>query len=251
MDIITQPPPHQLSNQPSNRILASLRPEIFEMLRPHLTNVEFKHGSVLAEPGEPISKIYFPHSGIISLVVPLSVGDMVETAMIGRDGVFQASSALDGNVALNRAVVQIAGAGSVAPIQRVADLADRFREFRALLVKHEQVLFAQAQQSSACNVSHVVEARLCRWLLRTRDLVGDNDLTITQEFLAQMLGVRRSSVSITAHTLQKAGLIKYKRGHVRVLDPAGLEESACECYQAVRGHYERLFPSAAAVANTL
>ena len=120
-------------------------------------------------------------------------------------------------------------------------LADE--KFRAVLVRHEQVLLAQAQQSAACNASHAVEARMCRWLLRMRDLVGD-DLPLTQDFIAQMMGVRRPSVSLVAGTLQQAGLIKYRRGHITIVDIERLQDSACECYETVRSHYEAMLRDA-------
>jgi CRP-like cAMP-binding protein len=229
-------------NHSPNRLLASVSKEVFEALQPHLSLVELPQGKVLADTGAPVTTVYFPHSGIISLVVELNIGIMIETAMVGRDGVVNASSALDGKVSLNKAIVQLRGFCSAISVEHLSSVADRIRDFRALLIRHEQVLFAQSQQSGACNASHLVEARLCRWLLRTRDLAGDDDLTMTQEFLAQMLGVQRSSLSIVANTLQKAGLIRYRRGHVRLLDIDALKESACECYEAVRGHYERLLP---------
>jgi CRP-like cAMP-binding protein len=198
------------------------------------------HGDVLAEAGSEVKRVYFPHSGVISLVVELNIGEMIETAMVGRDGVFNAASALDGKVSLNKGIVQLAGESSVIDVDRLKKTALEFDPFRSLLIRHEQVLFAQSQQSAACNASHSVEARMCRWLLRMRDLAGSDDLTLTQEFLAQMLGVRRPSVSIVANTLQKAGLIKYRRGNIRLLDVEGLQEGSCECYGTVKAHYERL-----------
>jgi CRP-like cAMP-binding protein len=126
---------------------------------------------------------------------------------------------------------------------RFAKLANEFEPLRSLMIGHEQVLFAQAQQSAGCNASHKVEERMCKWLLRIRDLTGSDEMDLTQEFLGQMLGVRRNSVSLVARTLQKAGFIKYKRGHIRLLDIAQLEAGACECYETVKGHYERLLRS--------
>ena len=146
---------------------------------------------------------------------------MLETAMVGRDGVLGVTSALDGKISLNKAIVQADGGAFIASADRVGELALKDHAFRSRLIRHERVLFAAAQQSAACNASHLVEARLCRWLLRMRDLVGD-DLNLTQEFLGQMIGVRRSSVSLVAGTLQAAGLIKYNRGHIRILDVEGL-----------------------------
>ena len=165
---------------------------------------------------------------------------MIETAMVGRDGVFNAASALDGKVSLNKGIVQLAGTASVLDVERLRVLADEYKIFRSRLIRHEQVLFAQSQQSAACNASHRVEQRMCRWLLRMRDLADSDDLTLTQEFLAQMLGVRRPSVSIIANTLQRAGLIKYRRGNIRLLDIGGLKEGSCECYATVKGQYDRL-----------
>ena len=223
-----------------NRLLASLPANAFSAISPHLKIVELKFGDVIAEAGSPIRQVYFPYSGVISLVVELDVGAMIETAMVGRDGVLNAAPALDGKVSLNKGIVQSAGSAGTIEVNRFRRLANEFEPFRSLLIRHEQVLFAQSQQSAACNASHSVEARMCRWLLFMRDLAGSDDLILTQEFLAQMLSVRRPSVSIVASPLQKAGLIKYSRGHMRLLDVKGLEKRACECYGTVKAHYKRL-----------
>ena len=208
-----------------NRLLASLPANAFSAISPHLKIVELKFGEVVAEAGSPIRQVYFPYSGVISLVVELDVGAMIETAMVGRDGVLNAAPALDGKVSLNKGIVQSAGSAGTIEVNRFRRLANEFEPFRSLLIRHEQVLFAQSQQSAACNASHSVEARMCRWLLFMRDLAGSDDLILTQEFLAQMLSVRRPSVSIVASPLQKAGLIKYSRGRVRLLDVKGLEKA--------------------------
>ena len=223
-----------------NRLLASLPADAFSAISPHLKIVELKFGEVVAEAGSPIRQVYFPYSGVISLVVELDVGAMIETAMVGRDGVLNAAPALDGKVSLNKGIVQSAGSAGTIEVNRFRRLANEFEPFRSLLIRHEQVLFAQSQQSAACNASHSVEARMCRWLLFMRDLAGSDDLMLTQEFLAQMLSVRRPSVSIVASPLQKAGLIKYSRGRMRLLDVKGLEKRACECYGTVKAHYRRL-----------
>ena len=223
-----------------NRLLASLPANAFSAISPHLKIVELKFGEVVAEAGSPIRQVYFPYSGVISLVVELDVGAMIETAMVGRDGVLNAASALDGKVSLNKGIVQSAGSAGTIEVNRFRRLANEFEPFRSLLMRHEQVLFAQSQQSAACNASHSVEARMCRWLLFMRDLAGSDDLMLTQEFLAQMLSVRRPSVSIVASPLQKAGLIKYSRGRMRLLDIKGLQKRACECYGTVKAHYQRL-----------
>jgi CRP-like cAMP-binding protein len=195
---------------------------------------------VVAEPGEPVAKVYFPVSGVVSLVVEMDVGQMIETAMVGRNGVVNGTSALDGKVSLQKGVVQVAGAAATIAPDVLRKLAHEFDPLHSLLIRHEQVLLAQAQQAAGCNAGHTVEARMCRWLLQMRDLTQSDDLKLTQEFLAQMLGVRRTSVSLVAGTLQRAGLIKYRRGNIRLLDVENLKESACECYETVKGHYERL-----------
>ena len=223
-----------------NRLLASLPSGVYSALTPHLKIVELKFGDVIAEAGSEIRQVYFPYSGVISLVVELDVGSMIETAMVGHDGVLNAAPALDGKVSLNKGIVQMAGSAGTLEVNRFRRLANELEPFRSLLMRHEQVLLAQSQQSAACNASHTVEARMCRWLLHMRDFAGSDDLMLTQEFLAQMLGVRRPSVSIVASPLQKAGLIKYSRGRIRVLDVKGLKKEACECYDTVKAHYDRL-----------
>jgi CRP-like cAMP-binding protein len=227
-------------HQSHNQLLASLPSADFGAIRPHLRFLELTHQSVLVRAGEPLTQVYFPHSGIISLVMRLVEGETVEVAMIGRDSIFGASAALDGGIALNEAVVQLSGTASVLDVAELRKAAEQSLPFRTMLIRHEQALFAQALQSAACNSSHSVEPRLSRWLLRARDLSGDDRLPLTQEFLAQMLGVQRSSVSIVANTLQHAGLIRYRRGHIEITDRTGLIESSCECYGTVKAHYDRL-----------
>jgi CRP-like cAMP-binding protein len=237
--------PH-LSNIPysSNLVLAALPADDINLLLPHLRPVELPQEMVLFEAGDAISRVLFPHGGVVSLVVELASGEMIEAAMIGREGVVGGLSALDSKISISRAIVQIAGSASSVDVDHVRQLGEKSVTFRTTLIKHEQVLLAQSQQSAACNATHTIEARLSRWLLRCRDLIGSEDLALTQEFIAQMLGVRRTSVSIVAHTLQQAGLIKYKRGHIRVLDLEGLRESACECYWTVKSLSDRLIGAA-------
>jgi len=162
---------------------------------------------------ERVNWVYLPHSGAISLIVGLADGQLIEAAMVGRDSLVGGSAALDDGVALNRGIVQVEGAASILDVDTLREGAERSGALRTMLIRHEQAQFAQAQQSAACNVSHSVEARLSRWLLRTRDVTGSDTLGLTQEFLAQMLGVRRTSVSLVAGTLQKAGLHQLQSGH--------------------------------------
>jgi len=229
--------------QSENRVLNALPQNIFAAIETHLKSIDLEFGDVVAETDHPISDVYFPYSGVVSLVVEMEVGDMIETAMVGRDGVVNGTSALDGKVSLQKGIVQVAGRAGAIKSEALRSLGNEFEPLRSLLIRHEQVLFSQAQQSAACNASHTVEARMCRWLLRIRDLTGSDEMELTKEFLAQMLGVQRSSVSVTAGILQRAGFLKYNRGHIRLLDISQLEQGACECYGAVKAHYERLLVS--------
>lgn len=160
--------------------------------------------------------------------------------MIGRESLVGASAGLNGQISVYKAIVQIAGAGSAVDADRFRDVADASADLRTTLFKHEQLFLVQAQQSAACNATHTVEARLARWLLRCRDLQGSDDLQLTQEFISQMMGVRRTSVSVVANTFQQAGFLRYSRGHIRILNLEGLRESACECYRTVKSQADRL-----------
>jgi CRP-like cAMP-binding protein len=195
---------------------------------------------VLAAAGEALENAYFPHSGIISLVVRLIHGDTTEVAMIGRDSVFGASAALVGPLALTTAIVQSPGMCSALPIKWLKTAADQSRTFGTTLVRHEQAIFVQAQQSAGCMASHPAMARLARWLLRARDATGSDDLFFTQEFLGQMLGVQRNAVSYVATTLKEKGLIKFSRAQIRIVDVAELRATACECYETVKNELEQL-----------
>ena len=195
---------------------------------------------MLFEAGDPVNRVYFPHSGIISLVVPMANGEMIEAAMIGRDSVVGGSSALGNRRAMNKGIVQTPGAASILDAEQLRKATDGSLSFRTMLIRHEQALFFQAQQSAACNASHPLEARLARWLLRSHELTAGDTMQLTQEYLGQMLGVRRTSVSLVAHTLQQAGLIAYRRGRINVTNLQGLQEAACECYGTVKSHYDQL-----------
>jgi CRP-like cAMP-binding protein len=227
-------------NHTSNHFLASLDAADLALIQPHLRMVELPQETVLFEAGDTIQTVYFLHKGVTSIVVDLSSGETIEAGMIGLDGVVGGASALDGAVSLNRAVVQIAGAASALNAKQFSHAVEQSRALRAMLNRHEHFLFAQAQQSAACNVSHALEARLARWLLRCRDLLHSEDLALTQEFLADMLGVTRTSVTLVANTLQQAGLIRYRRGHIRIVNVDRLKVCACECYAKLRAHSARL-----------
>jgi len=221
-------------------LLGSLAAADLDALRPHLRPVSLAHKRILYDTGDTIQHVYFPVTSVVSLVLDLSTGELVEAAMVGRDGVVAAGSALDGKISLNRAIVQLAGDAFECNADALSDAAYKSRSLMAALIRHEQTVFAQAQQSVACMAAHDTQARLCRWLLRARDLAGSDTLPFTQEFLSEMLGVRRTSVSPVAHTLQQAGMIKYTRGRIEIVNVEALKETACECYETIRLNYEKL-----------
>jgi CRP-like cAMP-binding protein len=224
----------------SNHLLQALPLPEFEALRPHLQFGELVKEAVLVEAGAPLTHVYLPQSGVISMRIGLSEGQTVEVAMVGRDSVFGASAGFAGGISLTDAVVLLPGTASILEVAHFRAVVDRSATFRTLLARHEQALFAQAQQSAACNASHSVEARLSRWLLHARDLTSSESLPLTQEILAQMIGVQRNAVSIVAHEMQKAGILRYSRGHIEIANVGGLRETSCECYQAVKAQHHRL-----------
>jgi CRP-like cAMP-binding protein len=223
-----------------NLLLSFLSASDLKLLEPHLKPIDLIQHKILFDTGSVVSGIFFPYDAIISLVATLSTGDTIEAAMVGRDGVIGAAAALDGKISLSRAIVQISGRGVRCDVDALKRAAMESPTLRSLLIRHEQVVYAQAQQTAACNVMHTIEERLARWLLRARDLSQSDTLPFTQEFLAEMLGARRTSVTVVARTLQQTGVLKYARGRIQIIDPEGLRECACECYSTVRGCYDTL-----------
>jgi CRP-like cAMP-binding protein len=192
----------------SNVILSALTPGDAAALRPHLTPTHLDHKKILFDPGDIIKDVYFPTTAVISLVTTLASGEMTESAMVGNDGAVGIASALDGKIAVCRAIVQLGGDAIICNSNAFKGAVLQSEALIPIVMRHEQTLFAQAQQSTSCMANDTIEARLCRWLLRARDLSGSNDLPFTQEFLAEMLGVQRTSVTTVALTLQGAGVIK-------------------------------------------
>jgi CRP-like cAMP-binding protein len=224
----------------NNQLLARLHPSVLLAIRPDLRVVELRHGEVLADTHQRVQRVIFPHAGILSFVVELKNGQAIETGMVGRDGEFGGAQAMDDKVSLNRVVVQVPGRASVIDVDRLRRAADSLPSLRTLLVKYELFFLAQVQQTAACNAVHDVHTRACKWLLRMHQLAGD-DLPLTQEFLAQMMGVRRTSITGAAVALQKAGLISYFRGHIHIDDIQRVQSQACECHAAMEAHFERIF----------
>jgi len=223
-----------------NQLLLSLSDAELETLRPHLGFTELVKETVLIGAGTPQSHVYLPHSGVISMMVNLSGGQSVQVAMIGRESIFGAAAALGGRISLTDAVVVLPGTASVLEVAQLRAVADRSIAFRTTLIRHEQALLVQAQQSAACNAAHSVEARLSRWLLRIHDIHDDETLPLTQEFLARMIGVQRNAVSLVVHALQQSGIIRYSRGHIHITNMDGLRKASCECYDVAKAQYDRL-----------
>jgi CRP-like cAMP-binding protein len=220
--------------------LSSLSADDFELIRPHLRLADLDPEMVLLEIDETLKRAYFPHKGVISLVVKLARGEHVQVAMIGRDSIFGALSALGDAVALNTAVVLVPGVASTIDLDQLRNAADQSAPLRTALVRHGLAVYAQTQQTAGCNASHTVESRLARCLLQTRDLSGSNKVVLTQEAMAQMIGARRNSVSLVANTLQQADFIHYSRGHIEITNVDGLIKTSCECYATVKAQYTRL-----------
>lgn len=195
---------------------------------------------MLYEVGNSINAVYFPISAVVSLVVTLASGEMTEFAMVSKDGAVGIASALDGKLAMSRAIIQFGGDVMVCDPAAFRSTALQSEKLISIIMRHEQALFAQAQQSTACMANHEVEARLCRWLLRARDLSGSDHLPFTQEFLAEMLGVRRTSVTTVARTLQEAGMVKYTRGKIQIIDIDGLREALASATKPLKGQYAQL-----------
>ena len=223
-----------------NGFLSSLSADDFELIRPHLRGADLVQDSVIVAAGETLKRAYLPHRGIISLVVDMARGEHVQIAMVGRQSIFGAFSALGDAVALNSAVVLVPGPASTIDLDRLRTAADQSSTFRSTMLRHGLAVYAQIQQTAGCNAAHTVESRLARCLLQIHDLSGGCKLVLTQETMAQMIGARRNSVSLVASTLQQAGYIHYSRGHIEITDIEGLSKTACECYASVKAQYQRL-----------
>jgi CRP-like cAMP-binding protein len=232
--------PHPLRE---NRLLERMGADDFARLQPSLKKVAMTRGAVLHRAGEPIEHVYFPLSGMISVLALMRTGDAIETAIIGREGVIGAAVGANGAKSAGQAMVQIAGSALQVQRDNFTELYRASASFRALMNDYQTILLLQAQQSAACHAFHSVDARLCRWLLQSQDTTGSDIVPLTQEFLSHMLGVQRTSVSLAAHTLQKAGLVGYSRGVITILNREGLKDTACECYEVIREHIYKVTPT--------
>jgi CRP-like cAMP-binding protein len=240
------------SGHRDNRLLAAVPTQILALMDRDLKQVSLAQGTVLFEPGDRVETVYFPRTGLISLLVVTKDGGTIETATIGREGAIGLHGALGERRSFTRATVQVGGMFAVIRAARFESIVNGSAPVRDLISRYTEVLWAEAQQIAACNAAHDAASRLCRWLLQSADRIGSDRVPLTQEFLAQMLGVRRTTVTLLAQAMQTKGLIKYSRGNIDIIDRKQLEACACECYEVIR--HEKL-PLAigvnlAAVLNT-
>ena len=224
---------------PRNRLLAALPHDVLSSLRPHLKPVSLPRGRVLCEADEPLERAYFVEVGAVSLVTVFENGTTAEMATVGREGMVGIGILLGGGHALGRYVVPVSGFAHAIETSRLRSALRVSLELRAACETYAQAFVAHLLQNVACNAAHRVEQRCARWLLMCADQTENDTFELTQEYLAEMLGVRRSTVTVVAGTLQQAGLIHYRRGAITILDRRGLEATVCECYRIVRNGYER------------
>ncbi len=225
-----------------NHLLAALPPAEWHRWQPQLEPVELPLGQVLYEPGRTLSHVYFPTTAIVSLLYVMEDGASAEIAVVGREGIVGVSLFMGGGSTPSRAVVQSAGLGYRLAADVMKQEFNRAGPVLHLLLRYTQALITQMAQTAVCNRHHSLDRQLCRWLLLSLDRLQGNQLSMTQELIANMLGVRREGVTEAALKLQKAGLIRYARGRITVLDRPGLEQRTCECYAVVKKEYDRLLP---------
>jgi len=225
-----------------NRLLVAADPVDRSLLKPHLETVTMLPGDILFATGEVINHIYFPQSGVVSQLAAMKDGTFVECGTIGREGAVGLLTGLGSGKALKRAVVQIAGRALRIKKSTFQGILENSKTLQDIRERYSEALLAQALQTVACNTLHSVEERFCRWLLICRDRTGSDVIPLTQEALAEMLGVQRTTVTASARALQAKNLIKYRRGVIECVDIDGLRHTSCECYETMRGIFERLLP---------
>ena len=233
--------PHSHQRNVKNRILAALPPHEYEIVAKNLTHVELNLGETLHRAGDVIKQVYFPDTGFISALTVLSDGSPLEIGLIGAEGAVGVSVILGAKASYSETMCQTGGGAFRIPVAAFKDVVARAPHLRDLLLRYAHVFHVQVAQTAACNAHHDLGQRLSRWLLAAHDRSGVPELSLTQDLIAVMLGVRRSTVSIAASTLQKAGVIRYQHGRITIVDRTGLENAACECYEAVASEYRRLF----------
>lgn len=230
-------------NNPINQILAALPQSQYKRIALHLKPVNLTSGEILLEPGREVIDIYFPQTAMISLVSIMEDGSTTEIGLIGNEGLIGLPAILGGKNTISRSIVQISGTALKVPASIVLEEFDLGERFQQLILLYIQALLTQVSQSAACNRQHKIEQRLARWLLSVQDCVMQKELPLTQEFIANMLGTRRSGVTVAAGILQRANIIRYSRGKITILDQKALEAASCECYRLVQNEFIRLLGS--------
>ena len=225
-----------------NHLLAALPPEDYARLEPHLEMVPMPLGKVVYESGVQMRHVYFPTTSIVSMIYVMEDGSSAEIAIVGHEGIVGVSLFMGGETTPSRAVVQSAGEAYRLPGRILKDEFERGGKLQHLLLRYTQALLTQIAQTAVCNRHHTLDHQFCRWLLLSMDRLPSNKLIMTQELIANMLGVRREGVTEAAGNVQKAGLIEYHRGQITVLDRPGLEARVCECYAVVKKEFDRLLP---------
>jgi CRP-like cAMP-binding protein len=223
-----------------NSLLEALPADDYAHVAPHLAQVDLERGRLLYDPGDPIDVVYFPHDGVISLMTLMESGAAIESTTIGPEGALGLMAAVAPRQSLSRAIVQTPLRAARIGAERLHEAWSRSPRLRDLVDRHTEALYGHAIQSVACNALHSVEARFCRWLLTCHDRISTDTVALTQEFLADMLGVQRTTVTAVARSLQEKGVIRYRRGIVDIVDRAGLQALTCECYGVIRNTYQRL-----------
>jgi CRP-like cAMP-binding protein len=234
--------PLSSANHRMNRLLAALDPDDFAALEPRLRGVNLRQDQVLYEAGDPLRHVYFPHDTVVSLVAVLKDGRSAEMAVYGREGALGLVGAMMARQSFGRYIVQACGTASRIELEHLHKVIDTRPKVRQLVLNFAEAMMARVLQNVACNAVHSVEERCCRWILSMHDRLDQDTVPLTHEFLADMLGVQRSTVSSITRALQAAGLIRQGRGLITVIDRTSLEGASCECYGTVRRSFERLLP---------
>ena len=229
--------------RPINQILAALPKSEYQIIAPHVKPVDLTSGEVISEPNQYITEIYFPQRAMISIVSIMMDGSTTEIGLIGNEGMVGLPAILGGNSTISCSIVQVSGTALQVSADIIQQQFLRGGKLQEILLLYIQASLTQVSQSAACNRQHKIEERLARWLLSVRDCVLQNELHLTQEFIANMLGTRRSGVTVAAGILQRAGIIRYSRGKITILDRQALEDTSCECYRTIQREFIRLLGS--------
>lgn len=230
----------EILNKPKNYLLAALSSEDYQRLLPHLEEVQLPLRKILYEPGETPSAVYFPNHAMVSLVATMEDGATVEVGLVGIEGVIGLPIVLGGRATVYQAIVQLPGTGMKLDANVFRSEFDRGEHLQRLVLLYTQALLTQVSQNAVCNRLHTIDERLARWLLSVQDSLEADELPLTQEFISQMLGTRRASVTVSAGNLQEQGVISYSRGKITILNRERLRENSCECYNVIKSEFDRL-----------